>query len=135
MPFIYNSPWKIENDLLRSYYRRPYSCALTVSPPKMVPHEVVDFITKLRSLLLSYDYYLIPEYANDRLHWHGVIKVKNEPIAYLETKLKEYLKCQIKIESNPRAAWYIYIFKEYKDDPILTKNSPHHDLIFGFYMK
>lgn len=85
--------------------RKAYT--LTISPPQMNSKREEDLKFYIMGVLSVYKYWLVPERAGGRLHYHGC--VKGNPV-YIKEKMRGKALC--KLEPRPGKRWIEYCFKQ-----------------------
>lgn len=102
---------------------------LTITPPKRTADE--EFINDhaIQNILRGFDYWLVAERADGRLHYHGCIRVAPDKevrvwtLEHIKTILRPVGFC--KLVEKPGKRWIEYCFKEY-DKQTLDVCYNHH---------
>ncbi len=97
--------------LLDYFWKKRNTYCITVSPKILSHDQEIYWQYANEHILNSFQYFGVYERAENRLHFHGVIKLKNaddEASFHMQNQVIGFCK----FSKFPKKQWYNYLFKE-----------------------
>ena len=105
-----------------------YAFAVTINPDKNKGTDDVLFVRLVNILNRNTRYWLCPETANGRLHYHGVVRLRKNNFYILKAEIdREVGFSQFKSVFNH--GWLNYCFKEFTKIPYFITNNSHMEFV------